>query len=141
MTHFFTKTLMIAGLSALIVSQTLSAQHTRLTANIPFAFHAEGRVLPAGNYILAETTQSGGIFQFFNRDANVAQFLSAQVPTQSYPKESKLTFARYGNDYVLTEISVAGAAHTNGVSKSSIEKNLTRKLGLSAMISVPLHAR
>jgi hypothetical protein len=141
MTHFFKKTLMIAGFSALIASQTLSAQHTRLIANVPFSFHAEGRVLPAGNYILVQTTQSGGVFEFVNRDADVAQFMSAQVPKQSHPKESKLVFARYGNDYILTEISVAGAEHTNGVSKSSIEKNLTRKLGLSAMISVPLHAR
>jgi hypothetical protein len=141
MTHLFKNTLMIAGFSALLASQTLSAQNTRLTANIPFSFHSEGRVLPAGNYVLTETTQSGGIFQFSARDAHVSQFLSAPIPKESHPKESKLTFARYGNTYILSEISVAGTDHTNAVSQSSIDKNLTRTLGLSAMISVPLHSR
>ncbi|MDQ2841258.1 MAG: hypothetical protein M3Y72_09510 [Acidobacteriota bacterium] len=140
MTHFFTKTILTAGLSALLGSLTLNAQNLALTADIPFAFHAEGKVLPAGTYDLKEKGTQG-IFQISDRAAEVSQFVSASIPKHYQPSESKLTFARYGNDYVLTEISVAGSSHSNGVSASAVEKNLTRKMNLSAMVSVALHTR
>ena len=140
MTRLFTKTLLTAGLSAVLGSLTLTAQNRALVADIPFAFHAQGKVLPAGRYEMKERTASG-VFQMSNSAAKYSQFVSAPVPKHSNPSESKLTFAKYGSEYILSEISVAGTRNTNAVTPAGIEKNLTRKLGLSALISVPLHAR
>ena len=141
MKHLLQNTLLMAGLSALLGSFTgLSAQGTVLKADIPFAFHTQGLVLPAGTYaIRAEGGQ--GIYQFINPAGKVSGFVNAPIPRNYMPKDSKLTFARYGSEYVLSEISVAGAAHTSAVPPSVVEKNVTRKLGLAAMVSVPLQAR
>ncbi len=140
MTRLFTKTLLTAGLSALLASLTLTAQTIQLVADIPFAFHAEGKTLPAGTYQLKEMNASG-IFQISDRAENVSQFVNAPIHQNVNPTSSKLTFARYGNEYVLASFAVAGSSYDNAVSRSAVEKNMTRKLDLSAMISVPLHQR
>ncbi len=140
MKRLFTKTLLTAGLSAVLGSFTLTAQTLALVADIPFAFHAQGKVLPAGTYQMKTRTTSG-FFQIYNSDREISQFVSAPLPAHANPVQSKLTFAKYGSEYVLSEISVAGSSHTNAVSQSEINKNLTRNLGLSAIVSVPLRAR
>ncbi len=140
MTRLLTKALLTTGLSALIGSSALMAQTHNLSADIPFAFHAEGTVMPAGTYQLNERNTSG-IFQVYNYQAKVSQFLNAPIPKSSTPRESKLVFAKTGNDYVLTEISIAGATYSHGVSPSAIRRNTTRGLGLASMISVPLHTK
>ncbi len=140
MTRLFTKTILTAGLSALLGSLTLTAQNLQLVADIPFAFHAEGRTLPAGTYQLRSATTTG-VFQISDRAENVSQFVNAPIHKQTNPTSSKLTFARFGNEYVLASVAVAGTAYDNAVSSAAIQKNMTRKLDLSAMISVPLHQR
>ncbi len=140
MTRLFTKTILTAGLSALFGGLTLTAQNLSLVADIPFAFHAEGKVLPAGTYQL-KTATATGIFQISDRAANVSQFVNAPIHQHVNPATSKLTFARYGNEYVLASVAVAGSSYDNAVSRSEMDKNVTRKLDLSAMISVPLHQR
>jgi len=140
MTRLFTKTILTAGLSALLGSLALNAQNMMLVADVPFAFHAEGKVLPAGTYLLKEHNASG-VFQISDRELNVSQFVNAPIHEHTNPTSSKLTFARYGDEYVLASVAVAGSSYDNAVPQSAIEKNRTRKLDLSAMISVPLHQR
>ncbi len=140
MTRLFTKTLLTAGLSALLGSLTLSAQNLTLVADIPFSFHAEGKVLPAGTYQL-KAVNATGIFQISDRAAHVSQFVNAPIHEHVNPTSSKLTFARNGDEYALASVTVAGSAYDNAVSRSGMEKNMSRKLDLSAMISVPLHQR
>ncbi len=141
MTRLIAKTILTAGLSALLGSLSLTAQTHKLAADIPFAFQAGGKVMPAGTYEFRQNSSTSGMFQVANREAKISEFVNASVPKHYMPKDSKLTFSRYGNEYVLTEISVAGTASTNGLMPSAIEKNTSRKLGFASMISVPLHAQ
>ena len=140
MTRLFSKTLLTVGLSALVGSLTLSAKNVQLVADIPFAFHAEGKVMPAGQYIFSDKGFAG-IFQISNPKARISRFVSAPVQKHDAPTDSKLTFARYGNEYVLTEISEAGSPYSNGVTPSAVEKNLTRKLSVSAVMAIPLRVQ
>jgi hypothetical protein len=130
--------LLAAGLSTLLGGAVLSAQTNQLMADIPFAFHASGKVLPAGTYVLSKETAQG-IFQVRNRADSSALYVMAPIAEHYRPRESKLVFVHSGDEYILQEIAIAGTAFTNAVTPAAIEKNRTRKLGFSSMISVPLH--
>jgi hypothetical protein len=96
--------------------------------------------MPAGQYVFSEKGFAG-IFQISNHEARLSQFVSAPVQKHDAPSESKLTFARYGNEYILTEISATGSSHSNAVTPSAVEKNMTRKLSVSAMLAIPLRTQ
>jgi hypothetical protein len=130
--------LLAAGLSTLLASAGLQAQTNQLNADIPFDFHAAGKTLPAGTYVLNKMNQSG-IFEIRNVEGTGTVLVNAPIGAHYMPKKSELTFVHSGDDYVLSEISVAGATQTNALTPGAVEKNLTRRLGIASMIAVPLH--
>jgi hypothetical protein len=138
MTHL-TKVLFATGLFALLGSLPLAAQSNRLTADIPFAFHVSGKILPAGAYDINPLGPAGS-FQVRKADETQATMLWAPVPRSFMPTQSKLVFVHSGSEYILSEIAVGGTSHTNALSRKAVESNLTHKLGIAALISVPLRA-
>ena len=139
MTHQLTTTLLTAGLSALLGAAALSAQDRAEVANIPFAFHAQQTALEAGKYRVQEQTSSG-LFQIYAESGH-SLFVTTHAVGTSDPNNPKLTFACYGGQCVLAKISMPGSDIAWGQSQSSIEKSLSHKLGVAAMISVPLKGR
>ena len=135
MTRNFTRIFLITGLSAMLGSLTLNAQNLQAVAKIPFAFRSEGRVLVPGVYRIKEQTTSG-IFQMHSEKHSF--FVATSLVGDNNPGSGKLTFACYGSECVLTKIALAGSDRSFAISQAAIERNLTHKLGLSAMISVPL---
>ncbi len=134
----FTTIILTAGLS-LLGSLTISAQDQLEVASIPFAFHANQTVMPAGKY-LVEQRNAGGLFQLRSEHGK-SIFLSAPVQKRTDPARPRLTFSRYGSEYLLSQISMAGNDVGYNVSSSALDKELSRKIGMAAMISVPLRAR
>ena len=67
--------------------------------------------------------------------------MNAPVPNTTDPQKPHLTFVRYGDEYVLSEISMPGKNVSYAASQSTIDKNLSHKIGLAALISVPLKGR
>lgn len=135
MTHM----LLTAGLSALLGTATLGAQNLREVADVPFTFHAQQRTLPAGQYQIAERG-SDGVFQVFGPDRK-SILVGVMVPVATNPNKPHLKFACYGGECVLSEIAMPGRETAYRASQSQIDKNLTHKLGVAAMISVPLKVR
>lgn len=134
-----THMILAAGLSALLGIATLGAQNLREVAEVPFTFHAHQQALPAGNYEIKETS-STGIFQIYGPNRK-ALFVGAMVPVSTNPDKPHLKFACYGSECALSEISMPGREQAYRVAQSQLDKNLNHKLGLAAMISVPLKAR
>lgn len=134
-----THMILAAGLSALLGTATLGAQNLREVADVPFTFHAHQQTLPAGNYQVKETG-TNGVFELYGPDRKNI-FVGAMVPVTANPDKPHLKFACYGGECVLSEISMPGREQAYRASQSQIEKNLSHKLGLAAMISVPLKAR
>ncbi len=139
MTRQLTNTLLTAGLSALLGAAALSAQDRTEIANIPFAFHTQNTALEAGKYRVNEQG-ANGIFQLY-AESGRSLFVTTHPAGSSDPNNPKLTFACYGGQCVLAKISMPGSDTEWAQSQSSIEKNLGHKLGVAAMISVPLRAR
>jgi hypothetical protein len=131
-----THSLLVAGLSALLGSATLSAQSLSEEADIPFNFHAQQRTLPAGKYVV-DQPRTGGLFLIHDR-AGHSLFVTAPLMKKANPNHPNLKFARYGDQYVLSEIAMPDSDVGYAVRQSTIEKNLTRKLGVASFVTVAL---
>ena len=131
------KALMItAGLSAMLGVIPAMAQDHRAIAKVPFAFKVEQRSFPAGEYSVAQLNQSG-ILQLSGEDRH-SIMLNAPIPNTADPYKPHLTFACYGKECVLSEISLPGSQVARAFSQHAIEKNLTHKLGMVSMIAIRL---
>jgi hypothetical protein len=139
MKHKLIHMILTAGLSALLGTASLSAQSLREVAHVPFTFHTEQQTLPAGTYEVAERG-SNGVFQLYSPDRK-SIFVGAMVPVTANPDKPHLQFACYDGQCVLSEISMPGREIAYRLSQSKIDKNLTHKLGIASMISVPLKTR
>ena len=141
MKRLFTRTILTAGLSALLGSLTLSAQdYTKEIANVPFAFNANERALPPGEYTVKQVNQSG-LFQIYDSTGH-SLFLNAPVQKSSKSASPKLTFTCYGDDCLLSQIWMPESNIGYTVSDSTLKKQLPRKIGMAAEIrSVRLSTR
>lgn len=139
MTHRFSKLMLTAGLSALLGSTAALAQNRTAVADVPFTFHAAQQTLMAGQYTVAEQTSSG-IIRLSDADGH-SIYIAMYPGKASNPEQPKVTFIRDGGEYVLEGLSMPGSTSGWQQSQSAIEKELTHKLGVAAMISVPLTAR
>lgn len=138
MKHRLTRFILTAGLSALFGSLVLSAQDQKEVANIPFAFQANDRVLPAGEYKVSET-RTPGIFVLSDADAH-SMFLVARLNDTGARDNPRLTFRCYGNERVLSQIWMENGSEYS-LPESSAEKNLHRRLQMAALVSVRLTPR
>lgn len=139
MTQNFSKLILTAGLSALLGSTVAVAQNRTEVADVPFTFHAAQQTLMAGKYTVAEQTSSG-IIRLSDADGH-SIYVAMYPGKASNPAQPKLTFVRDGGEYVLEGVSMPGSTSAWQESQSAIEKELTHKLGVAALISVPLGSR
>ena len=136
MKHRFTRFILTAGLSGLLGSLVLSAQGQREKAEIPFAFQTSDRTLPAGEYIVEETS-SHGYFKFSDSSGH-ALFVSAFPNDTGAPGNPRLLFRVYGNEHMLSQVWMDNGSGYS-VHQSADEKNLRRQLKIASIVSVALH--
>jgi len=136
MSRQFTNALLTAGLSALLGSAALSAQDRSEIATVPFTFHAQQTTFEAGKYRVDEQSTTG-LFRIYSESGRSVLLLAHPV-AETTSNTPKLVFACYGRQCVLAEIEMPGSNVEWGESQSTIEKELSHKLGAAAMISVAL---
>lgn len=117
----------------------LVAQSTVQEADVPFAFVVSNHTMPAGKYRVSRTTMNAPVFQLRNADSSIFVQLSRNVDGK--PDNPSLTFACYGKECVLAQITPAGSPTAYALSQSSIEKNLSHNLGMASMVAIKLTAR
>ena len=127
-----------AGLSALLGTAALSAQDLKAVAKIPFTYQANERTLPAGKYMISETATRG---QFSLRDAATGHAIFVMgVPDKTSESDvSKMTFSCYAGDCSLSQIWLDGNSYKMNLPK--LEKEASNRLGVAALVSVPLLSR
>ncbi len=125
-----------AVLSAFAGAAVTSAQELRETATVPFEFHTQGPTLAAGKVDVKEVNDRG--IYLVSDSTGHSTFWTASRKDSADPDKPHLTFACYGHDCVLAEISMAGSDTAYKLSQSAIDKQLPRNIGVSAMIRVPL---
>jgi len=130
---------MIKSLTMLMVLVTLSlvtavvsanAQSLRTAyANIPFDFTTGDKAMPAGEYQVRRVTPDGDAILVRAIDSSVSAVKMTNNIVHLEPsKETKLVFHRYGNQYFLSEVWVAGSTTGRQIRKSNSEKAVEHEL-------------
>jgi hypothetical protein len=119
----FTLGIALVGLSA--VAWANSAARLRVT--IPFSFYADGRVVPAGEYIFEIGAASPGAASatsvvIRNTDGTAVAVIFTMPGWDRNMADDHLHFNRYNNTYVLSRVE--GLGFQANLTMSRIEKEL-----------------
>jgi hypothetical protein len=116
MKRYTFKILALSSLLALLVGGMVYAQaEPRIIANIPFAFIAGNKTLPAGEYTIL----------IRSADRHVAFFLNANnVEAKQTPNKTELVFNEIGDKYFLSQIWMAGEETGREIPKPRAEREL-----------------
>lgn len=109
--------IMLAGVVA------LHAQDKVVTANVPFNFYLNNKVMPKGVYRVSENPR-GTVLSF--RSATAAQSITASSRAgKTVDQNPRLVFHRYGDSYFLAEVWTGSNSTGSAVTRSSHEKELS----------------
>jgi len=110
-------------LAALTATSTLAQSDLFLKVTIPFEFSARGKLLPAGKYTVRRGPQGALVIQSVENHA--CQIFNTYPFQRNMTRdESSLVFNRYGNQYFLSTIWMAGADVGLTTFKSRAEERL-----------------
>ena len=127
----------VFGLILLTVASVFAEMAPRMTAHIPFGFHVGNSMLPAGEYTVSTDT-GPGLVQLRSADSkSTATVIANAVQTYPAPKDSKLIFTKYGDEYFLSRIWRAGSDTGNELRKSRRETEVaaTSRRGIQAVVA------
>jgi hypothetical protein len=121
------KVLVISGLFALLmIAPTYAQSDERVIADIPFAFVAGDKTLPAGEYEIKQgNTNSPDVLLIRSEDNRNAVFvMTEETQARRTPDKSELVFNEVGNTYFLSKIWVAGDEMGRELPKTRAERAL-----------------
>lgn len=127
MTHVFISklrsSLLLCALATGVLFSTSHAvaQGTKVQVQVPFAFQNGSQHLPAGKYTIE--FQSEHLMILRGTAANSAGF-AMTIPDQRMnpPEKGKVIFHKYGDQYFLSEVWVAGESISRHCAPSRAEK-------------------
>jgi hypothetical protein len=113
------------GLSVSINASEASAQSGDFRVDVPFAFTASNKTLPAGTYIVGPANDSRNIWRLRNvNDKPDIFLLVGSLSTPDKDGDAKLTFRRYGERNFLA--GFRSFAYQVALPTSSDEKSFRR---------------
>jgi hypothetical protein len=127
MKRYAFKVLVMSGLLVLLVGGMVYAQaEPRIIANVPFAFIAGNRTLPAGEYTIDRpSSNEPDLLLIRSADRHVAFFLNAEnVEGKKTPNKTELVFNEIGDKYFLSQIWMAGEDTGREIPKPRAEREL-----------------
>jgi hypothetical protein len=139
MKRIFVTLLTAIGITSPFVVR-LAAQTNSAVAEVPFAFVASNRTLPAGKYNVSELRPGSAIFSLRNAEGQ-SIFVQLPLSEDGKPENPSLTFACYGSECVLAKVTPPNSPTAYALNPSSIEKQLPHRLGMASMISIKLGSR
>ena len=110
------------GLLTLLATSSAYAQSARLTADIPFSFHAGNSVLPAGHYSVYTNIRPGIVLFRCLNVATSAMIITTPASANQPPAQGELEFRRYGNAYFFANVWTAGQVVGRALPASKAER-------------------
>lgn len=118
------------SIATAIVGVLLSAASVygqTVKADIPFAFQAANQTLPAGQYEVSTRNAVPSTVIVRNRESKQAlAALVSKAQSQRTPDVSKFIFRRYGDQYFLAQIFIAGRTEGTELIKTKAERRLIK---------------
>ena len=110
-------------LSSLMTAQSITS--SSVVANVPFDFVVNNKVIPAGDLVVKAADMEGKILAVRNFDAHASALASAMRAQQiTASTDTVLSFKRYGGQYFLSGIRIAGSNWTYTLPESKAAKEL-----------------
>lgn len=114
---------------ALLTSAAAYAQTVHVQATIPFDFNIGNSAFPAGKYDIQSASNGGHVLYIRNLNSGRGSFLVPQSCESAHvASQSKVTFRRYGQQYFMAEVWVAGYTQGHQFRPSKREAEVARKL-------------
>jgi hypothetical protein len=124
----------LLGLGLLLLTASAYAQTVNLKAKVPFNFVLSGRTLPSGEYTLQSLESVDHALVIRGADQKASIFLSNTCASLNASERTKLIFARYGNQYFLSQIWMAGNNTGYQLPKSHREIEVARNSTVEKVI-------
>jgi hypothetical protein len=125
----FISRLLILGL--LIAASDICAKAQALAegtieADVPFAFIVGERTFPAGKYTLKRADETNpGVLEIRNDNGRRGSFFEVETAqAKENPRETKLVFDKFGDQYFLSEIWASDTNLGYRLPKTNAEKSL-----------------
>lgn len=128
MKRTLTTLILTAGVLATLGVSSLHAEE-RGTAVVPFAFHVNSTILPAGRYRISTLSSADKSVYNLADWKGHSSFVNG-IPTGTAPVDSNLTFACYAGDCTLVKMDLGD---TEVVTHSHTDNY---KVGMAAMIRI-----
>ena len=108
---------------AVLLAAPVSAQTITLQASVPFDFVIAGRTMPAGDYMVSTSGDTGLLQVRSLANGGEPVFATSNAADgPSDPSRASLTFNRYGGDYFLARIWDGPGAGGRSIPMSSAER-------------------
>ena len=118
------------ALASFATDHSALAQSSQVLAkvNIPFAFQAGDRRMPAGMYEIDSQTGSP-LLLLRNSEQEVRTFVITHTATTSQPPaKGRVVFERYGNKYFLRQVWTASSTQGAELPTSKAEKEIVKAM-------------
>lgn len=113
---------------ALLTSAAAYAQTVHVQATIPFDFNIGNSAFPAGKYDIQSASNGEHVLYIRNLNSGTGSFLVPQsCESPHVASQSKLTFRRYGQQYFMAELWVAGYTQGHEFRPGKREAEVARK--------------
>jgi hypothetical protein len=124
MTRFFNITFAIIILATAFAVGAHAQTTQRLIANIPFAFTANNKTLPAGKYTIAVLNPSSDrkALQIRSINGRFSAIVLTNGVIGNVSDNSKLVFERYDDRYFFAQAQIAGDSTTLAALRSNKEQ-------------------
>jgi len=139
MKRIITTFLVAVGITGPFVAH-LVAQSGTAVADIPFAFIVSHQTMPAGKYTVERISPISPVFAL--RDGRGSSVMASFSDNETgKPANPSLTFSCYGKECVLAKITPPASETAYSLSPTAVEKSLSHKLGMAALVSVKIPVR
>ena len=132
-THTLRTMMMISSLMALSALSANAQKGSSFVVKVPFAFTVSGKSLPAGEYVIARSTQSSNEVMRISSQTRGAYVQTKPIQAQDIKEKSQVVFKRYGNEYFLFRIWTSGKSTGRELFKSAREQQSERELAQRAI--------
>lgn len=123
--------MMTAALLGLVSTASFAFEGTHVKADIPFAFVAGEKTLPAGSYVFTiDNPNEPTVLGIERADGTAEDFVMTEGSSsrEKPVEESRLVFDRYGTEHYLAEVWATGLDEGRKVPMSEIQHERTRHL-------------
>ena len=126
--HLFTTMAIAMFITTIAVASAQAQNAPTVSVSVPFDFEVAGKTLKAGDYqVRIEGSRSS--LKLENRDTLHTTFVMiSSLERRDIQNESKLVFNRYGSQYFLAQVWLAGRSSGQEVRLSSTERGIRREL-------------